>query len=127
MPPFLLISAVAYLAPSTSPCASADSTPVSGLTMPSLTVSAPSALMTYGAPAIWLAPSAKPALSTVRRPTGTLTFDISQPPWWHFNAGFVPDVLWLGRALPTKARHTNKAAGDPHTAIGKRHHLRFRF
>src|ERR1700755_1379237 len=48
MPPFLFISASAYLAPSTSLCASAESTPVSGLTMPILTGVSPLAVMMKG-------------------------------------------------------------------------------
>src|ERR1035438_6868355 len=80
MPPFLLISASAYFAPSTSLCASAESTPVSGLTMPIFTGSSPSARTTYGAPITWLAPSATPALRMVRRPTDVSSFDIFDPP-----------------------------------------------
>src|SRR5579862_722717 len=76
MPPFLLISASAYLAPSTSLCARADSTPVSGLTMPILTGSSPSARTIYGAAKTWLAPSATPALRIVRRPIGVRICDI---------------------------------------------------
>src|SRR5580692_3961809 len=76
MPPFLLISASAYLAPSTSLCASADSTPVSGLTMPILTGSSPSALMMKGAPMNWLAPSARPACTNVRRRSEVVNFDM---------------------------------------------------
>src|SRR4029077_3800392 len=76
MPPFLLISASAYLAPSTSLCASAESTPVSGLTMPILTGSSPREAMMNGAPMTWLAPSAMPALSSVRRRSDVSNCDI---------------------------------------------------
>jgi hypothetical protein len=91
MPPLPLISASAYLAPSTSLCARAESTPVSGLTMPILTGSSPSAETMKGAAMTWLAPSATPALSSVRRRTavsstampsaGLSNCDILDPPW----------------------------------------------
>src|SRR5665213_872391 len=94
MPPFLLISASAYLAPSTSLWARAESTPVSGLTMPILTGSSPSARTTYGAPITWLAPSATPALRMVRRPTDVSSFDIFDPPR-SLSSDLVSDVLTL--------------------------------
>ena len=56
MPPFLLISAVAYFAPSTSETASSDRLPVSGSTKPILTGVSPSALTMKGE-ATWAAPS----------------------------------------------------------------------
>src|SRR5580698_3276485 len=75
MPPFLLISASAYLAPSTSLCASAERTPVSGLTMPILIGSSASDLTMKGdencAAAI-----AAPDLSKVRRSTDQMRFEI---------------------------------------------------
>src|SRR5580704_10290926 len=77
MPPFLLISASAYLAPSTSLCASAESTPVNGLTMPILTGSSPKARMMNGAPTTWLAPSVRPPWMSVRRRSDGLSDDIT--------------------------------------------------
>src|ERR1700756_3882396 len=71
-PPFLLISASAYLAPSTSLCASAASTPVRGLTIPILIGSSASDLTMKGAPITWLAPTAMPDLMSVRRLTQIL-------------------------------------------------------
>jgi hypothetical protein len=66
-PPFALTSATAYLAPSTSVAARADSEPVSGLTMPILIGTSPRAPMMNGE-VTCNAPSAAPALISERRP-----------------------------------------------------------
>src|SRR5580704_13158914 len=68
MPFFLLTSATAYLAPSTSLCARADKVPVNGSTMPILIGVSPRALMMNG-DASCIAPRAVVALIRVRRLT----------------------------------------------------------
>src|SRR5690349_18063121 len=89
MPPFLLISASAYLEPSTSLCASAERTPVSGFTMPILIGVSPRAVRMNG-DATCRTPAATPARKSVRRAMG--------PGAEILIIGFLPDGLIHGPA-----------------------------
>jgi hypothetical protein len=83
--------------------------------MPIFTGSSPSALMMNGAPMTWLAPSATPALSNVRRGMRVRTFDIVMLPrggiWFYLYAGLRPHArLQISSASPLVRSRLRSAA-----------------